>query len=77
VKSFSPEVENHVKEIFNDQYGECDFYATIPAMLRKDGKVLVVQRIWLGQFERVKKKFESESKSVYLTHAFKSAHRMK
>lgn len=53
MKSFSPAVEEHVKQIFNDEYGECKFYATIPAMVRHNGRILIVQRIWLGQYEKM------------------------
>lgn len=60
VKSFSPDVETHVKEIFNDQFEECVFCATITSMVRKEGKVIVVQRIWLAQFELSRQKFKRE-----------------
>lgn len=58
VKSFSPSVEEHVRKIFNDEYKECMFYATLPAMVRRNGRVEVVQRIWLAQYEKLSTQYK-------------------
>lgn len=53
-----------MKQIFNDDHNENIYFATIPAMIKQGTKVLVVQRIWLGQFEKMKTKYRSEGKKI-------------
>lgn len=60
MKSFSPAVEDHVKLMFNDEYGECKFYATLPAIIQRGNEVEVVQRIWLAQYERMNNNYRSK-----------------
>ena len=60
VKSFSPTVEDHIKLIFNDEYGECKFYATLPAMIQRGNEIDIVQRIWLAQYERMNTKYRNK-----------------
>lgn len=60
VKSLSPGVIAHVKEIFNDDHEENIYFATIPAMVKRGNGVEVVVRVWLGQFEKMKTQYRNK-----------------
>ena len=62
MKSLSAEVIAHVKEIFNDDYNENIYFATIPAMIKTGNTVQIVQRIWLGQYEKMKTRYRNQGK---------------
>lgn len=64
VKSFSPAVNQHVQDMFQDEYGECAFFAIIPAIVRRRQEVLLAQRIWLAQFEHRKRELRSKQLSM-------------
>lgn len=64
VKSFSPEVNDHVREIFQDDYDECKFFATIPALVRRRNEMLLVQRIWLAQYEYRKREIRMQHRDM-------------
>lgn len=49
-----------MKQIFNDDYDENIYYATIPAMVKQGDHIEVVQRVWLAQYERMKLNFRKE-----------------
>jgi len=34
------------------------FYATLPAMVKRNGRVEVVQRIWLAQYEKLSTQYK-------------------
>ena len=64
----SDKITDHVKEIFNDEYGECKFYATLPAMVRRNGGVEIIQRIWLAQYEKMSSYYKKKGKCTELTN---------
>ncbi|XP_067933957.1 uncharacterized protein [Watersipora subatra] len=64
VKSLSAKVEEHVKQIFNDEYGECKFHATLPAMVKRDGGVELIIRIWLSQYEKMSTRYKLAGKNL-------------
>jgi len=64
IKSLSPAVVSHVKDIFNDMHGENIYYATIPGMIRRGDRIEIVQRIWLGQYEKMKTYYRKKGKTI-------------
>lgn len=58
VKSLSQPVIDHVRQIFNDEHHENKYYATIPAIIKRGNNIEVVQRVWLGQYEKMKTKYK-------------------
>ena len=62
MKSLSPGVISHVREIFNDDHNENIYFATIPAIIKRGDSVEVVIRIWLGQFEKMKTLYRNKGR---------------
>ncbi|XP_067937561.1 uncharacterized protein [Watersipora subatra] len=64
VRSLSKEVIAHIKNIFNDDHNENIYFATIPAMVKSGNTIQMVQRIWLGQYEKMKTHYREKGWSL-------------
>ena len=59
---------SHVKEIFNDDHEENIYFATIPAIVKRGNTVQLVQRIWLGQYERMKTSYRNKGTQAIISY---------